>query len=585
MEDLKVSNPGQWYSKLQRMTSHNQAKSSEPVVESLMDLPNQMQAEEIANQFSQISDLYEPLKTDDIVLSNNNLKPYPCMEPYFVHQKIKSMKSNSATVHGDIPIKLIKKFGYEFSFPLSNIYKRSCKHGEYPVIWKVETVTPAPKCYPPKDTSQLRKISGTYNFSKIYEKFLAEVMVIDMTPTSDPSQYGNEKGMSTQHYLVNMINRILTCLDTNNSKEAYAVLSHLVDWNQAFDRQCPKLGINAFIKNGVRKSVIPVLINYFQDRKMTVKWRGTFSSVRNLPGGGPQGCHIGGLEYGAQTNDSGQCVSDEDRYRFVDDMSLLEVINLIACGLTSYNFRNHVASDIGIEQKYLPAENILSQDYLNSVQKWTSERKMKLNKEKTKVIIFNFTKNYQFSTRLYLEGTMLEIVRETKLLGCLISSDLTWWKNTNNITKKGYQRLEIIRKLYDFKVSLKDLAHIYSLYIRSILEFNCCVWHFSITKAESEDIERVQKIACKIILKQEYTNYDNALETLGLKNLADRRQMLCLKFARNCLKHDKTKNMFPLKGQSNHDFRKTEKHVVNFASTSRLLNSSIPMMQRLLNDD
>ena len=73
-------------------------------------------------------------------------------------------------------------------------------------------------------------------------------------------------GLNKNHnYLVIMINRILTCLDTNNSKEAYAVLSHLVDWNQAFDRQCPKLGINAFIKNGVRKSVIPVLINYFQD--------------------------------------------------------------------------------------------------------------------------------------------------------------------------------------------------------------------------------------------------------------------------------------------------------------------------------
>jgi hypothetical protein len=193
------------------------------------------------------------------------------MEPYFVHQKIKSMKSNSATVYGDIPIKIIKLFGYELSFPLSDIYKRSCKYGEYPKIWKVEMITPAPMCYPPKDPTQLRKISGTLNFSKIYEKFLAEVMVMDMAPTSDPSQYGNEKGISTQHYLVNMINRILTCLDTNNSKEAYAVIAHLVDWNQAFDRQCPTLGIQSFIKNGVRKSIIPVLINYFQDREMIVK--------------------------------------------------------------------------------------------------------------------------------------------------------------------------------------------------------------------------------------------------------------------------------------------------------------------------
>ena len=103
----------------------------------------------------------------------------------------------------------------------------------------------------------------------------------------------------------------------------------LIDWNQAIDRQCPELGVNSFVKNGVRKSVI--VINYFQNREMKVKWHGHYSQVYSLPGGGPQGCYLGQLEYGSQSNDSGQCVSKEDRYKFVDDMSLLEWINLISC--------------------------------------------------------------------------------------------------------------------------------------------------------------------------------------------------------------------------------------------------------------
>ena len=115
------------------------------------------------------------------------------------------MKSNSATVFGDIPIKVIKRFGYEISFPLSDIFKRCCKAGEYPDIWKMEIVTPAPKKFPPQTPNDLRKISGTLNFSKIFEKFLAEAMISDMSPSSDPSQYGNEKGISTQHYLIKMI--------------------------------------------------------------------------------------------------------------------------------------------------------------------------------------------------------------------------------------------------------------------------------------------------------------------------------------------------------------------------------------------
>ena len=69
-----------------------------------------------------------------------------------------------------------------------------------------------------------------------------------------------------------MVDRILTILETNNQNEAYAVVVQLVDWAQAFDRQCPKQGIQSFIKNGVRKSIIPVLISYFQNCKMMVKW-------------------------------------------------------------------------------------------------------------------------------------------------------------------------------------------------------------------------------------------------------------------------------------------------------------------------
>ena len=51
-------------------------------------------------------------------------------------------------------------------------------------------------------------------------------------------------------------------------------------------------------------------------------------------------------------------------------------------------------------------------------------------------MIFNFTEDYQFSTRLYLENTLLEIISETKLLGTIVSSDLKWSKNTEMLVKK-----------------------------------------------------------------------------------------------------------------------------------------------------
>ena len=150
-------------------------------------------------------------------------------------------------------------------------------------------VTPAAKIYPPKTVNDLRKISGLKNLSKIAEKFLGDFMISDMKKSRDTSQYGNEKGVSVNHYLIKMINEILLSVDRNSASEKFAVFCSMVDWRQAFDRQCPTLGVKSFVKNGVRNVLIPLLVSYFEDRRMIVKWHGEESRMRKLNGGGPQG--------------------------------------------------------------------------------------------------------------------------------------------------------------------------------------------------------------------------------------------------------------------------------------------------------
>ena len=131
---------------------------------------------------------------------------------------------------------------------------------------------------------------------------------------------------------------------------------------------------------------------------------------------------------------------------------------------------------------------------------WTEKNQMKLNTSKTNYMVFNFSKNYQFNTRLTLEGQHLEQVNETKLLGLKIRSDLGWRSNTSVLTRKAYTRMVIVKKLVQFDTPLEDLLHIYALYIRSVTEQSAVVWHSAITKGEQNDLERVQKVAHRIIL-------------------------------------------------------------------------------------
>ena len=88
----------------------------------------------------------------------------------------------------------------------------------------------------------------------------------------------------------------------------------------------------------------------------------------------------------------------------------------------------------------------------------------------------------------------------------------------------------------------------------------------------------------KIILQENYIEYEEALNQLDLEKLYERREQLCLKFALKCIKNPKTQNMFPVnKNSQNIPIREREKYQVQFARTARLQNSAIIHMQNMLN--
>ena len=222
------------------------------------------------------------------------------------------------------------------------------------------------------------------------------------------------------------------------------------------------------------------------------------------------------------------------------------------------------------------------QTYLQKLSNWTQDMDMKLNVKKTNYMIFNISKDHQFNTRLYLESNLLEQVHETRLLGVIITDDLKWHRNTENLVKRCYQRMIILRNLYSFNVPVEELVNVYCLYIRSVAEQSCVVWASSITKGEEYDLERVQKVALRIILKEDYLSYSNALSVTHLNTLKARRQKLMERFALKCTKNPLTENMFP-RNPSNVNTRNKESFLVTRARTDRLKYSAIPTMQRILN--
>ena len=180
----------------------------------------------------------------------------------------------------------------------------------------------------------------------------------------------------------------------------------------------------------------------------------------------------------------------------------------------------------------------------------------------------------------------MEVLNKTKLLGTIITSDLRWNENTDKIVKDANKRMKLLHVASKFINNNQDLVYLYKTFVRSVLEVSAVVWHSSLSKINSSDLERVQKSALKVILKENYKDYKSALSQLNLQTLSKRREILCLKFAKKCLKLEKFKNLFPLnKKLHNMSKRKGRKFFQVKTNTERYMKSSIPYMQKLLNKE
>ena len=88
----------------------------------------------------------------------------------------------------------------------------------------------------------------------------------------------------------------------------------------------------------------------------------------------------------------------------------------------------------------------------------------------------------------------------------------------------------------------------------------------------------------KCILGSSYQDYGKGLEKLGLDTLEKRRDNMCLKFAKQCLKLGKMKQFFG-KNDSEHSMQKRDSNAFKVvrAQTERLRKSAIPSMIKMLN--
>ena len=118
----------------------------------------------------------------------------------------------------------------ELAIPLAYIFNQSFNTLAWPTLWKQETVHLIPKNSSPASLSELRNLSCTPLFSKLMESFVLEQLKGEINLSSN--QYGGMKGCSTEHFLVETWDKIMSALDDGDT--VANLIS--VDFEKAFNR-------------------------------------------------------------------------------------------------------------------------------------------------------------------------------------------------------------------------------------------------------------------------------------------------------------------------------------------------------------
>ena len=214
------------------------------------------------------------------------------------------------------------------------------------------------------------------------------------------------------------------------------------------------------------------------------------------------GSSIGNWEFDSQTNHNVDCVPVEDRYKFVDDLSVLEILNLVNIGISLFNCRQQVPSDLPVHGQFVDSSQLKSEEYLRKINLWTEEHQMIISAKKTKCMIINFTNNFQFHTRLQLKQKNVEVVHKTKILGTILTDTLSWDENCSRIIQKVNARMQLLRKVWSFGSSCQEMVQLWKVFCRSILEQSCQLWDSGLTQENRNNLERTQKLFFKINIRR-----------------------------------------------------------------------------------
>ena len=590
--------------------------------------------EETSTFFTAITDTFTPLLPEPSA-PPEALRRRPVTVDQ-VREKLRAAKKPNSSVKGDVLPRVMKRYYSKFAIPATKIYNAIFRSASWPSAWKEETTVVIPKVPVPGSLAECRNISCTPFLSKVLESILLEDLRRELTP--DPTQYGGLKNCSVNHLLVDLFDRVLGSLDQGNP-----VVLLGIDYEKAFNRLDHKECLRQLKKLGASPQSTELVRSFLTGRCMRVKIGQSLSAARGLKGGSPQGSILGCLLYclaTQQLNNSlppkrrmeadGEAVRPADTHqdpttspaqegddldvlqwaappsaaipsptrgtlpdtvpelrpdlerreegsitmqKYIDDTTLIETVDAERC-------TRHLTTGPAVE--WVPAD--LTGDLLERIVERAEDIGMRVNCKKTQMLVMGTDNGCKSNSAISVGGVEIASGCGMMLLGFMIG--VAGMDSQVDYLKKRFRaRFWALIHLRRSGIKGDLLFRLFATLVRPILEANAVVYHPMCTKAQNEELERLQKRVLRLCYGTDI-NYGATLASKNIATLEQRRADAVKKFVGKILAAETPfkDKWFKRRQTVETQLRNRRPYVEIKARTERYYRSPLLYLQRTAND-
>ena len=398
-----------------------------------------------------------------------------------VEVAITKVKHSKATGLDEIPGELIKLGGTRFLSFLTQLFNAMYDTQIFPSDWSKSVMVPIHKRGSTLDPQNYRGISLLSTLSKVFSSILTKRLQ-DWAEDKGKlcfEQAGFRKGHSTVDHVFTLHAIITNAVYGKGRGKFYVAF---IDYEKAFDSVLHPCLWNILATSGVSTKFLNMLKSMHNNMQACIRWNGKTSTFFNCPIGTKQGAKESPILFSMYMNFVANFVRQNGKHGVQMQSGREELFFLI------------FADDVAL----FSTTPVGLQNQIDNLAKASKQIGLRVNKNKTKIMVFRRGGFLSHGEKWFLNGDELEVVNNLKYLGYTFTTKLSETVALNSVAIKAKQKtVSLLRTMWSLRTfDPKIFFRMYDAQVQPSLLYASELWGMK----EHTSIERSHLFACKSLL-------------------------------------------------------------------------------------